>query len=82
MSSLIPKDIADGWGNRAALEAEEAIHRIDEQLAENDRLLAGGELEYDEWEVRQAALREQFTPQQETIRHEKARYSGLLRERE
>jgi hypothetical protein len=45
MPSLTPKDIADGWGNRAALEAEEAIKKIDLQLAENDRLLAAGELD-------------------------------------
>lgn len=82
MSSLTSKDIADGWGNRAALEAEAAIQKIDEQLVENDRLLAAGELGYDSWESRQAALRAQFAPQQEIIRYEKARYSELLRERE
>lgn len=82
MSLLTPQDIADGWGNRTALNAENAINAIEAKLFENDQLLETGELEYSEWEARQTALRGQITPFQEIIRHEKARYSKLLRERE
>lgn len=81
MSSLTPKDIADGWGNRRALEAEEKIKKIEERLSENDRLLEAGELEYEDWEARQPELRGRIPALHEIICQEKARYNDLLAER-
>lgn len=48
MSSLTPQDIADGWGNRTALDAENNIKAIEAELIRNDQLLKDGELEYDD----------------------------------
>ncbi|HBR80448.1 MAG: hypothetical protein UX09_C0055G0008 [Candidatus Uhrbacteria bacterium GW2011_GWE2_45_35] len=73
--------IADGWGNRRALEAEKALKAIDEELAANDSRLESGEMEFEVWEAAQAALREKIPAQQQIIREEKARYQELLAER-
>lgn len=80
--SLTPKDIANGWGNRAALEAEEAIKKIDEEIAKNNILLESGELEFEKWEELQAELRSRIPECQKIIRTEVSRYSEFLKERE
>jgi|GEM_PF-6582631 hypothetical protein len=73
--------IADGWGNRRALEAEEAIKNIERQLSENDEKLTSGEIEFEDWEKAQEILRGQIPGLHRIIRAEKLRYDTLLAER-
>jgi len=78
--SVTPTEIAERWGNKTALKAEEEIDRIEKEILANDQAIDAGELEFDNWERKQEELRTQILPLREIIRKETARYRPLKEE--
>lgn len=73
--------IADGWGDRLALKAEEEIKKVEAELAANDVRFDSGEMDYDDWKRVQDELREKISAQHKIVRGQKAKFDKLLAER-
>jgi len=80
--AITPQEIADGFGNRKALDAEKSIKKAEEEMKQNDRLIDSGELEFDDWQTRQEVLREKIKSFRLVILSEQARFRELMAERE
>jgi hypothetical protein len=81
-SAITPQEIADGFGNRKALDAENDIKKAEAEMKKNDSLVDSGELEFDDWQIRQEALREQIKSFRKIILYEQTRFRELMVERE